>query len=178
MPEALRAEKTRLAAALSVHTEASQALNLLAEGFDDILKNLKTRLNQGKSKLEPRKRYSKLSTSPKTGRKMLREHITQALKILGGRAQSTDVVKQVGPAGNFLAEEHTVKHFRDELWLPGKAWTRESYDLWAENRKLDMAERIKEQVKYVLAKHKPEPLDSALTKEVERIVDAAKTELG
>lgn len=96
VPEALRAEKTRLAAALSVHTEVSQALNLLAEGFDEILKNLKTRLNREKSKLAPRKVHSKRSTSPKTGRKILREHIIRALKILGGRAQSADVVEQIG----------------------------------------------------------------------------------
>ena len=37
---------------------------------------------------------------------------------------ATDIVKSVGPAGNFLAEPHTVEHFRKELWLPD--WTAET----------------------------------------------------
>jgi len=118
VPEALRAEKTRLAAALSVQAEASQALNILVDGFDDILKNLKTRLNRGKSKLAPRKVPSKRSTSPKTGRKILREQIIRALKILGGRAQSTDVVEQVG------------KQLEEKL-LPGDMEWRKSVNSYA-----------------------------------------------
>jgi trimethylamine--corrinoid protein Co-methyltransferase len=34
---------------------------------------------------------------------------------------ATEVIQAVGPAGSFLAEEHTVEHFRRELWAPGAA---------------------------------------------------------
>ena len=48
---------------------------------------------------------------------------------------ATDVIHSVGPAGNFLAEEHTVRHFREELWLPNAVWTRQPYDLWQSRRR-------------------------------------------
>lgn len=96
VPEALRAEKTRLAASLGIQTEAFQALNRLAEGFDDIVNNFKTRINRGMSTPVPRKARGKRSTSPKTSRNILREHIIRALKKLGGRAQSANVIEQVG----------------------------------------------------------------------------------
>jgi hypothetical protein len=92
VPDSLRAEKTRLAAALGIKNEASEALNLLAEEFEGILKDLKGRVRG----VTPWKAQGQRSTSPKTGRKILREHIIRALKKLGGRALSTEVVEQVG----------------------------------------------------------------------------------
>jgi trimethylamine--corrinoid protein Co-methyltransferase len=91
---------------------------------------------------------------------------------------ATEVVRQVGPGGNFLAEEHTVEHFRKELWLPGMAWTRESWDAWAGGGNLSMAERIKDEVKRILDSHKPEPLQPETAKQVDAIVETAKRELG
>jgi len=91
---------------------------------------------------------------------------------------ATQVVRQVGPGGNYLAEHHTVEHFRKELWLPGAAWTRESWDGWAAGGKRSMAERIKDEVKRILDSHKPEPLQPETAKQVDSIVETAKRELG
>ncbi len=41
-----------------------------------------------------------------------------------------DVIAAVGSSGDFLAERHTVTHFRRELFLPSARWTREPYDKW------------------------------------------------
>ena len=41
-----------------------------------------------------------------------------------------DVIAAVGSSGDFLAEDHTVTHFRRELFLPSARWTREPYDTW------------------------------------------------
>jgi trimethylamine--corrinoid protein Co-methyltransferase len=91
---------------------------------------------------------------------------------------AADVVKKVGPGGNFLAEEHTVRYFRKELWLAGPAWTRQNWDGWAESGKLSMADRLRNQVKEILSSHEPEPLGAELAKEVDSIVKAAGRELG
>ncbi|UCE46240.1 MAG: trimethylamine methyltransferase family protein, partial [Phycisphaerales bacterium] len=91
---------------------------------------------------------------------------------------AAEIVQKVGPGGNFLAEEHTVRNFRQELWLPGPAWTRQSWDGWAQSGGLSMAERITEQVRKILVTHKPEPLDTQLANEVDAIVETAKRELG
>ena len=91
---------------------------------------------------------------------------------------AAEVVNKVGPGGNFLAEEHTVQHFRKELWLAGPAWTRQSWDGWVDSGKLSIADRLRNQVKEVLSSHEPEPLEAGLAKEIDAIVKAAERELG
>lgn len=91
---------------------------------------------------------------------------------------AVEIVNKVGPGGNFLAEEHTVQHFRKELWLAGPAWTRQSWDGWADSGKLSMDGRLKNQVKEILSSHEPEPLEVELVKEVDLIVKTAERELG
>lgn len=97
---------------------------------------------------------------------------------VNGETLGTEVVKAVGPRGNFLSEEHTARHFRNELWLCGAAWTRQSWDGWETEGSSSMAERAREQVKEILNTHKPQPMDEALVKEVDRIVECAKKDLG
>jgi trimethylamine--corrinoid protein Co-methyltransferase len=91
---------------------------------------------------------------------------------------ATDVIHSVGPAGNFLAEEHTVKHFREELWLPGPIWTRQTYDLWQGEGATSFAGRLRTRVTDILAIHQPQPLDESLSREIDRIVASAERELG
>jgi trimethylamine--corrinoid protein Co-methyltransferase len=90
---------------------------------------------------------------------------------------ATDVVHSVGPAGNFLAEEHTVRHFREELWLPASVWTRQPYDLWQSEGATSFADRLRGRVSDLLASRQPPPLDEALSREIDRIVASAKREL-
>lgn len=90
----------------------------------------------------------------------------------------TEVVKGVGPKGNFLDQEHTAKHFREELWLCSQLWTRQSFDAWESDGSRSFAERIDDEVQRILAAHKPEPVDEALAEEIVRIIECAKKELG
>jgi trimethylamine--corrinoid protein Co-methyltransferase len=105
------------------------------------------------------------------------KRIARGFEVDAGKV-AAEVVNKVGPGGNFLAEEHTVRHFREELWLAGPAWTRQNWDGWAESGKLSMADRLREQVKEILSGHEPEPLEAELAKEVDAIVKAAGRELG
>jgi trimethylamine--corrinoid protein Co-methyltransferase len=91
---------------------------------------------------------------------------------------ATDIVKSVGPAGNFLAEQHTVEHFRKELWLPDQLWTRESFDGWQSQGGSSFADRLTEHINSVLSSHTPQPLDEALSAEIDNIVKHAVQELG
>ncbi len=90
---------------------------------------------------------------------------------------ATDVIHSVGPAGNFLAEEHTVRHFREELWLPNAAWTRQPYDLWQSDGATSFADRLRDRVSGILATPQAPPLDEAVSREIDRIVASAKREL-
>jgi len=90
---------------------------------------------------------------------------------------AADVIHSVGPGGNFLSEEHTVRHFRREIWSPGPAWTRQTWDAWAGAGGSSMAERAAAEVRRILAAHRPEPIEDGLAREIDRIVDAARREL-
>lgn len=90
---------------------------------------------------------------------------------------ATELVRAVGPGGNFLAEPHTVEHFRKELWLPSAIWTRLSYEGWENQGGRSFADRLGERVEEILRKHQPQPLEQGLSAEIDRIVDCARREL-
>jgi trimethylamine--corrinoid protein Co-methyltransferase len=85
-----------------------------------------------------------------------------------------EVIKAVCPQGNFMMEEHTLKHLRSgEHWLPHLA-NRYGYDQWRIGGAPDVVRRATERVRQILAVHRPEPLDEAVQKELQRIISAVE----
>lgn len=110
------------------------------------------------------------------------EAMNYAKRVARGFAVDDDslaesVVAETGPAGNFLSHDHTLRHFRDELWIPGQLWTRESYDGWVAKGKTSFNDRAVDEVKKILDNYESEPMDPALKREIDKIVEAARTEL-
>ncbi|MDH7486180.1 MAG: trimethylamine methyltransferase family protein [Anaerolineae bacterium] len=87
-----------------------------------------------------------------------------------------EVIKRVGIGGNFLADKHTVAHFREELWLPG-LFDRRDWQSWWDGGAQSMVERAREKKRRILSQHSPEPIDPALAREIDGIVAAARREL-
>lgn len=78
-----------------------------------------------------------------------------------------DVIRSVGPEGNFLTQKHTVKHMRD-LFLP-KYFDRRPYNVWEE--KQDGAiEWAREKALQILRLHQPDPLDQKLSVELHKMI--------
>jgi len=90
---------------------------------------------------------------------------------------AAEIVNIVGPGGNFLAEQHTIEHFRRELWLPGAVWTRQSFAAWESEGHTSIADRVLREVNRILTTHKPQPIDETLARELDRIVDSARSGL-
>lgn len=74
---------------------------------------------------------------------------------------AVDRIKEVGPAGHFLADPHTVEHVRQEFFFP-KVADRRTRIAWEEAGSPDTAERARKMVKRILAEHKPSPVDAAV----------------
>jgi len=91
-------------------------------------------------------------------------------------ALASPVIAEVGPGGHYLDHEHTIRHFRQELWFPSSLWTRESYDHWAAHP-TSMHDRAAAYVDRLLAEHRPEPLEEGLAREIDHIVEVARREL-
>ncbi len=82
-----------------------------------------------------------------------------------------DVIRDVGPGGNFLTHEHTLNNMR-KLWLP-TLMDRRPYTEWEE--KGDGArDWAREKVKNIMVSHKPEPLDSKLEAELLKIIHSVE----
>jgi len=96
VPDALRAEKTRLAAQLGTQAQAGQALQQFADELYAITKDLNARLGRSSDQPSAKKPRLKRSRSPKTDKDVLREYIIQALKRLGGRAKVSNVIEDMG----------------------------------------------------------------------------------
>lgn len=88
-----------------------------------------------------------------------------------------DTIAAVGPAGNYMSEQHTVRNFRREFWLPGRLWTRETYDGWEQQGGTDFEQRAIHDVDRLLNSHQAEPLEERLEDEINRIVEYARREL-
>lgn len=72
-----------------------------------------------------------------------------------------DVIKEIGPAGNFLAHEHTVEHFRDEFFLP-KVSDRWNRDTWIKEGSRDAFTRAHQMAASILSSHRTLPVDPAV----------------
>jgi trimethylamine--corrinoid protein Co-methyltransferase len=84
-----------------------------------------------------------------------------------------DVIRSVGPGGDFLAEEHTYKYYRTELWRP-RISNRDDPDTWAQKGGKTFGERLAEETVAILESHVPEPLPAGVGAEIEAIVRRAE----
>lgn len=126
VPDALRAEKTRLAAALGVNSEASQTLNHLADEFQDLLKDLKSRIGRSPEGPSPKKN-AKRSKAPKTDKTILRKLIIEALQYYGGSAHKNDVLKYMEKKlhGKLLPGDLEWRDAtNDYVWQNNACWER------------------------------------------------------
>ena len=60
-----------------------------------------------------------------------------------------DLINHVGPAGNFLAEPHTLENFRKDIWYPA-LFNRDRFDNWHAQGSKDALQRATERVKHLL----------------------------
>jgi trimethylamine--corrinoid protein Co-methyltransferase len=88
-----------------------------------------------------------------------------------------DVIRQVGHEGRFLDTDHTVRHFRRELWFP-RLLDRQFWANWVERGAGTMHQRCVEEKERILREHEPVPLDVDTARELERIVASARRNLG
>lgn len=101
--------------------------------------------------------------------------IAQGIEVNDGTL-ALDVIKKVGPGGNFLAERHTLDYFKKEHFLPDLT-DRRSYEAWLKDGAKSVVDRAKEKVKTILEKHQPEPLEKDIQREIERIIQRADKDL-
>jgi trimethylamine--corrinoid protein Co-methyltransferase len=87
-----------------------------------------------------------------------------------------DVIEHGMAAGSFLAEEHTARHFRQELWFP-QLLDRRFWEAWAKDGARDMASRCMEMKNRILREHVPTPMPDDMLAAVDALCEDAKRHL-
>jgi trimethylamine--corrinoid protein Co-methyltransferase len=82
-----------------------------------------------------------------------------------------DIIREVGPGGNFLTQKHTRKHMH-KLWLH-TLMDRRPYSEWEEKRD-GAKDWALERAKKILTTHQPEPLDPKLEVELRKIIQSVE----
>ena len=78
-----------------------------------------------------------------------------------------EVIHEVGPGGDFIATEHTLRHYRDD-WYP-TLFERRRYTHWESNGALTLEERLRDKTISIMESHQPAPLTDAVRDELAHI---------
>ena len=86
---------------------------------------------------------------------------------------AVNVIREVGPGGEFLTHKHTLEYHKIENW-DARLGNRMARDEWVESGALDIRARAREEVKRILATHHPKPLDTDVQRKLAQIVEEAE----
>ena len=87
-----------------------------------------------------------------------------------------EVINKVGPGGNFLQEDHTYNHFRNEHWIPS-LMTRKTYEIWKNDGEKTLEDRIREKACDIIETHTVPQLPDSVLSELERLKKEGEKEL-
>ncbi len=85
-----------------------------------------------------------------------------------------NVIKEIGPGGNYLAHPTTVSGLRGGEWYIPELGVHTSYEQWVESGKKSSIEEAREKIDAILTNHAPLPFDKETQQELEKIKNKAK----
>ncbi len=88
---------------------------------------------------------------------------------------AVDIIKSVGPGGDFLMQDHTMKYMRTLPSAPNLIY-RGNRDNWLEAGGKGLAERAAEKAAEIMANHKPVPLSDGAKSAIRAIVEESDAE--
>jgi len=86
-----------------------------------------------------------------------------------------DVVREIGPEGQFLSHDHTLAFFKEELHFP-ELFDRQSEQAWLKQGGRTIFEKARERAKEILGHHQVPPLSVAQQTALSNIVKEAEKE--
>jgi trimethylamine--corrinoid protein Co-methyltransferase len=87
-----------------------------------------------------------------------------------------ELIRKVGPGGDFLKQRHTQQYFRKEHWIP-QLTERMPKSEWERFGSKNILQRAQEKVQEILKTYQPEPLDRHIQSALERFVSEKEKQL-
>ncbi len=84
-----------------------------------------------------------------------------------------DVIKEVGPGGHFLDKDHTLEHFRGELYQPTIS-NRDDFDGWNAKGSLHCMDAANKKYKEILESYEVPELPADVDKELLKFIESLK----
>lgn len=82
-----------------------------------------------------------------------------------------DILKGVGPGGEFLSHDHTFDHWKE--WFRPTIIDRSNFEIWSNAGSKTYNDRLEPEVDRILESHAPEPLDENIVQEMKKIINLA-----
>ena len=96
--------------------------------------------------------------------------------VVDDESLAVDVIKAVGPARDFLTQEHTLKYVRSHA--QPELIDREKMEKWKAAGATDSYTRAAEKTRDILQNHQPQPLPERVAADIETIISETENELG
>jgi len=92
--------------------------------------------------------------------------------LVNEEALAVDVIRDVGPGGEFVTHPHTLHYFRD-VWYPDLLY-RGGAKAWSESGQLTFEQRVNARTRELIESHQPEPLPDDVVEQIEDIIRRAQ----
>jgi len=108
------------------------------------------------------------------------EFVSMLERVLGSlqitdESLALDVIRNVGPGGNFITQRHTLKRYKEEHWYP-TILDRWAMEHWREQGSKSLGVRANERVRAIVESHVPAPLPDDLKGQLDNIIMQAEKE--
>lgn len=103
-------------------------------------------------------------------------------KVLSGfnvsdENMAVDIIKEIGPGGEFVSHQHTFDHFKKEQ-SQTKLFDRSMRETWVLEGETNLTDRAYAEANFILNNHKPLPLADSVMQTIRDIVKEAEKEYG
>ncbi len=92
------------------------------------------------------------------------------------RTLAKDVIREIGPFGNFLVHKHTLQHMRAQS--QPEFIDRTMREAWERKGSPRIYQKAMEKVRHILETHQPEPLPKDVLNKIHAIVIETEKEMG
>jgi len=104
------------------------------------------------------------------------KHMAQDVEV-SADTMPLDVVKELGPGGEWLSHPHTFEHFRKEMWLP-ELFSGEAYEAWVNNGSVPVLEKARKKALGIMETYHPRGIRPETEEKLIGLMDKCAKELG
>ena len=103
------------------------------------------------------------------------DYITKPLEF-DDSSVAIDVMDKVGPGGNFLMEEHTLRNFKEKFWFP-RFLDRNMFDMWEGAGSKNLREVLNEKAREIFEKEGAAVLSVEAGEKIKELVKSHKPDV-